>query len=112
MSAPWFIDLEGRRYLWHDVLATRRAQLAAIRKAEQPALFELRDDRRPVAERTVAGRYREPSLFTVAEKAVVDPRSENDRLSNRSTCEIQEFCTSQRAAKRTFGTGQMGGKRT
>jgi hypothetical protein len=67
MSAPFFIEIKGRRYLWRDVLAARRAQLATRKKAEQPALFELRDDRRPAAERTAAGRYREPSLFTVAE---------------------------------------------
>jgi hypothetical protein len=30
---------------------------------EQPALFELRDDYRPQAARTAAGRYREPSLL-------------------------------------------------
>ena len=28
------------------------------------ALFELEDDRRPVAERTATGRYQEPSLFS------------------------------------------------
>ena len=33
-------------------------------KTQQPALFELKDDRRSVAERTAAGRYREPSLFS------------------------------------------------
>jgi hypothetical protein len=63
MSAPSFVEIEGRRYLWRDVQAARRAQLAARRKAEQPALFELRDDCRPATERTAAGRYREPSLF-------------------------------------------------
>jgi hypothetical protein len=54
-------EIEGRRYLWRDVLAARRAQLAACRKAQQPPLFELRDDC-PATERTAAGRYREPSL--------------------------------------------------
>jgi hypothetical protein len=63
MSAPFFVEIEGRRYLWRDVLAARRAQLAVRRKAEQPPLFELRDDLRPATERTAAGRYREPSLF-------------------------------------------------
>ena len=63
MNCPRFIDLHGRRYLWRDVLTARREQLAAIRKAEQPALFELRRDCRPEAERTAIGRYREPTLF-------------------------------------------------
>jgi hypothetical protein len=29
---------------------------------QQPALFELKDDHRPAAERTAAGRYQEPTL--------------------------------------------------
>jgi hypothetical protein len=41
----------------------RRAQLAAVRQAQQPALFNLTDDRRPASQRTAAGRYREPMLF-------------------------------------------------
>jgi hypothetical protein len=67
MSAPSFIDLDGRRYPWRDVLAVRRAQLAARRKIEQPVLFELRDDCRPAMERTAADRYRQPSLFSLLE---------------------------------------------
>jgi hypothetical protein len=35
---------------------------------QQPALFALRDDHRPAAERDAAERYREPSLFTVLER--------------------------------------------
>jgi len=35
---------------------------------EQPPLFELREDCRPAAARTAAGRYLEPSLFTVLER--------------------------------------------
>ena len=37
----------------------------AWRKAQgsQPALFELKDDSRPKAERTAAGRYAEPTLL-------------------------------------------------
>jgi len=31
----------------------------------QPPLFELREDYRPVSERTGAARYREPSLFSL-----------------------------------------------
>jgi hypothetical protein len=65
MSAPKFIDIEGRRYLWRDILRLRQEQRRAAAKAQQPALFALRDDRRPVTERTAAGRYREPSLFSL-----------------------------------------------
>lgn len=63
MTAPAFIEIEGRRYLWRDVLDARRAQLAACRKAEQPALFELREDCATPQSNTAADRYREPSLF-------------------------------------------------
>jgi len=41
----------------------RRAQLAAARQAQQPALFELIDDCRPRSQHTAAGRYSEPMLF-------------------------------------------------
>jgi hypothetical protein len=63
MSAPRFIEIDGRRYLWRDVLELRREQKKALRQAQQPALFELRHDPRPASERTPAGRYLEPSLF-------------------------------------------------
>jgi hypothetical protein len=66
--APKFIEIEGRRYLWRDVLQLRREQKRAHANAKQPALFELVDDRRPPAERTAAGRYLEPSLFTLSER--------------------------------------------
>jgi hypothetical protein len=63
MSQPGFIDIDGKRYLWRDIMQLRREQPAAFAKAEQPALFELKVDRRPEQQRTTAGRYREPSLF-------------------------------------------------
>jgi hypothetical protein len=65
MTTPKFIDIEGKRVLWRELVKRRREQLAAVAKAEQPALFELKDDRRPIAERSAAGRYLEPSLFTI-----------------------------------------------
>jgi hypothetical protein len=64
MSAPKFIDIEDRRYLWRDILKLRQEQRRAAAKAEQPPLFELHDDCRPLSERTAAGRYREPLLFS------------------------------------------------
>ena len=63
MSAPRFIEIDGKPYLWRDLLQQRRQQLAAARQAQQPTLFALREDCRPPAERTAAGRYCEPSLF-------------------------------------------------
>jgi hypothetical protein len=63
MSALRFIEIDGKCHLWRDVLQLRRDQKKALARAQQPALFELKDDRRPVAERTPGGRYQEPSLF-------------------------------------------------
>ncbi len=64
MSAPRFIEIEGKRYLWRDLVQLRREQKKTQERAQQPVLFELKDDHRPVAERTAADRYREPSLFS------------------------------------------------
>jgi hypothetical protein len=61
--APRFIDIDGKRYLWRDLVKLRQEQREVARRAEQPPLFELRDDSRPPTERTAAGRYLEPSLF-------------------------------------------------
>jgi hypothetical protein len=64
MSTDVFI-LDGRAYSWRKLCELRREQLEAARKARgtQQALFELREDCRPLAERTAAGRYAEPSLL-------------------------------------------------
>lgn len=60
---PPYIDIDGRRYLWADLLELRRGQLAGWREAQQPTLFELRLDIRSHAERTTGGRYLQPGLF-------------------------------------------------
>jgi hypothetical protein len=52
----------GRRHLWRDLAALRRAQ--ATPPATQPTLFELRDDSCPAGERSATERYQAPSLFT------------------------------------------------
>jgi len=63
MALPRYIEIDGRRYLWRDLLALRRAQATPAER--QPTLFPLREDYRPAGERNAAERYREPSLFTV-----------------------------------------------
>jgi hypothetical protein len=68
MGNPKFITIDGKRILWRDLVAKRREQLATKAKSEQPPLFELKDDRRPIADRTAAGRYCEPSLFTLLDE--------------------------------------------
>ena len=68
MTRSKFIEIDGKRHLWRDLLTRRREQIAAAAKSEQPPLFELKDDRRPMADRTAAGRYLEPSLFSIRER--------------------------------------------
>ena len=63
MSRLRFIEIDGKRYLWRDILEMRREQKRAHAAAQQLALFELKQDCRPSAARTAAGRYLEPSLF-------------------------------------------------
>jgi hypothetical protein len=66
MPAPKFIEIDGKRFVWRELLQRRREQVAAAAKVEQPALFEMKADSRPIAERTAAGRYSEPNLFDLA----------------------------------------------
>lgn len=63
MSAPRCLVLDGKAYVWRELVKLRRAQIAEHVKAQQPPLFALREDCRPQTARTAAGRYREPSLF-------------------------------------------------
>jgi hypothetical protein len=60
-----FIDIDGKRHAWKDLLRLRKEQLEALRRAQQPTLFELRDDCRPASQQSAAGRYEEPTLFRV-----------------------------------------------
>lgn len=71
MRAPDTVIIKGRAYSWRAILEARRAQIKAWKAArpQQPALFELKEDRRPEAERTAAGRYNEPSLFNLPDGA-------------------------------------------
>ena len=68
MSNPKFIEIDGKRFVWRDILQRRREQRMAAARIDQPALFELNEDCRSVSERTAAGRYREPSLFAFIEQ--------------------------------------------
>ena len=67
MARSRFIDIDGRRYLWRDVGALRRAQTQPV--TTQPTLFPVHEDRRPRSQRTAAGRYHEPTLFAVIERS-------------------------------------------
>ncbi|HVB82291.1 MAG TPA: hypothetical protein VNE82_20350 [Candidatus Binataceae bacterium] len=65
MSRPDTIIIDDRAYRWRDIVELRRQQIAAWKatRPEQPALFALKQDSRPATQRTVAGRYYEPSLL-------------------------------------------------
>jgi hypothetical protein len=65
MPLPKFITIDGKRHRWRDLVARRREEIAPVAKREEATLFELKEDRRPITERTAAGRYLEPSLFTL-----------------------------------------------
>jgi hypothetical protein len=43
----------------------------AAARTEQLSLFELEENRRPLSERTVAGRHREPGLFNRSPGTVI-----------------------------------------
>jgi hypothetical protein len=70
MAKPDTIIVDGHAFSWQRISELRRRQLEAWKAArgEQPALFELKDDCRPQAERTAAGRYLEPSLFALMDR--------------------------------------------
>jgi hypothetical protein len=67
MTKPDTIIVDGHAFSWQRLCELRRQQLEEWKAAQpsQPALFELKDDCRPVTESTAAGRYREPTLFAL-----------------------------------------------
>lgn len=67
MAKPDTIIIEGHAFSWQRLCELRRGQLEAWKalQPQQPALFELKEDCRPEPERTAAGRYREPCLFSI-----------------------------------------------
>jgi hypothetical protein len=66
-SKPATLIVDGHAFSWQRLCDLRRQQLEAWKasRPSQPALFELKDDCRPEAERTPAGRYREPTFFAL-----------------------------------------------
>ena len=59
-----FGKIDGRRYLWRDILKLRREQ-KEFEPETQLALFELKTDARPASQVSADGRYREPTLFKI-----------------------------------------------
>jgi hypothetical protein len=74
VAKPDIIIIDGHAFSWQRISEIRRQQLEAWQAAQfrQFALFALHEDCRPPAERTAAGRYQEPSLWTVMNQADED----------------------------------------
>lgn len=67
MAKPDTLMVDGHAYSWQRLCDLRRKQLEELRasQAKQLALFALKDDVRPAAERTAAGRYQEPTMLAL-----------------------------------------------
>jgi hypothetical protein len=67
MAKPDTILIDGHAHSWRQLCELRRQQLDAWREAEpqQPALFDLKEDHRPAAERSAVARYREPTFLAL-----------------------------------------------
>jgi hypothetical protein len=65
VAKPDTLIVDGHGFSWQRLCELRRQQLEAWRVAQerQLALFELKEDCRPSAECTAAGRYAEPTFF-------------------------------------------------
>jgi hypothetical protein len=65
MTKPDTLIVDGHAFSWQRLLELRRQQLEAwqAEQARQLTLFELKEDCRPEADRSAAGRYMEPTLF-------------------------------------------------
>jgi hypothetical protein len=49
-----YVLLDGKRYLWRDILKVRREQVKQERLARQWTLFEMYEDARSVRQRSAA----------------------------------------------------------
>jgi hypothetical protein len=92
MAKPDTIIVDGHAFSWQRICELRRQQLAAWKAAqsEQVALFELKEDCRPEAERTAAGRYHEPTLLGLM--VGHDPLNAVAKTSRELYSDIEETC--------------------
>jgi hypothetical protein len=59
-----FVEINGKRYLWRDLLKLRREQ-KQLEPEKQLTLFELKTDSRPASQASADRRYNEPTLFKI-----------------------------------------------
>jgi hypothetical protein len=59
-----YVEINGQKLIWKDVVAAYREQAKAAARPEQPMLFsDLKTDYRGPGERSASERYLSPSLF-------------------------------------------------
>ena len=65
MKPPDTLVVDGHAVSRRHLCRLRRQQIQEWKKhrPDQPALFEMKEDARPMAERRATGRYRKPSLL-------------------------------------------------
>jgi hypothetical protein len=61
MARLKFIEIDGKRYPWHDILELRRAPKGICEGGSAHPVRAARGRRRPPADRMAAGRYLEPA---------------------------------------------------
>ena len=59
-----FVEIDGKRYLWRELLKLRREQRSRSLRSNL-TLFELKTDARPASQSSADGRYSEPTLFKI-----------------------------------------------
>jgi hypothetical protein len=65
MASRRFIEIDGKRYLYSYLVASRREQIRTLARVSQPALFELREDRNPQANEPPRVRHQELILSRI-----------------------------------------------
>ena len=69
MTAPRFMDIDGKRYLWRELVERGKAQVKKAAIPEQPTLFDEHEDRRPPGERSAAETYDRPLCSRALERS-------------------------------------------
>jgi hypothetical protein len=71
MPKPDILIVDGHGFNWQRLCELRKQQLDTWREsqARQLALFELKEDCRPAAERSASGRYEAPTMLDLMRDA-------------------------------------------
>jgi len=69
MLVPRFVEIDGHRYLWRDLVALRCAARKPLPAPRNPPFSNCARTAAPAGERNVAERYQAPSLFIRLERS-------------------------------------------